>query len=130
VLFLPATLLALWLPEHPDRELDTITIGLEGSHIVDWASAPVRRASGVPCGGQCPCPEGTVVTISAARARRIAIRRDDGYAILARVGAKTSGPLQPLVLALVAFAAMDRTPALSMTTAAPVLSPLLFVGRR
>jgi MFS family permease len=35
VLFLPATLLALWLPELPDRELDTITIGLQGSHIVD-----------------------------------------------------------------------------------------------
>jgi MFS family permease len=35
VLFLPTTLLALWLPELPDRDLDTITIGLGASPIVD-----------------------------------------------------------------------------------------------
>jgi hypothetical protein len=35
VLFLPATLLALWLPELPYRDLDTIAIGLGGSPIVD-----------------------------------------------------------------------------------------------
>jgi MFS family permease len=35
LLFVPATLIALWLPELPDRDLDTITIGLGGSTIVD-----------------------------------------------------------------------------------------------
>jgi MFS family permease len=35
VLFLPATLLALWLPELPDRDLDSATIGLGGSPILD-----------------------------------------------------------------------------------------------
>jgi hypothetical protein len=35
LLFLPATLIALWLPELPDRVPDTITIGLGGSPIVD-----------------------------------------------------------------------------------------------
>ena len=35
LLFLPATLIALWLPDLPDRDLDTITIGLGGSPIVD-----------------------------------------------------------------------------------------------
>ena len=34
LLFLPATLIALWLPDRPDRDLDTITIGLGGSDIV------------------------------------------------------------------------------------------------
>jgi MFS family permease len=35
VLFLPATILALWLPELPDRDLDTISIDLGGTPIVD-----------------------------------------------------------------------------------------------
>ncbi len=35
LLFLPATLLALWLPELPDRDLDTIPIGLGGTPLVD-----------------------------------------------------------------------------------------------
>jgi hypothetical protein len=35
LLFLPATLIALWLPDLPDRDLDTITIGLGGGRIVD-----------------------------------------------------------------------------------------------
>jgi hypothetical protein len=34
-LFLPATMIALWLPDLPDRDLDTITIGLAGSQIVN-----------------------------------------------------------------------------------------------
>src|SRR4029079_4529999 len=34
-LFLPATLLALWLPELPDRDLDSISIDPGGTPIVD-----------------------------------------------------------------------------------------------
>lgn len=52
LLFLPATLIALRLPDFPDRDLDTMTIGLGGRRIVDWASAPVRHAGGVPRDGQ------------------------------------------------------------------------------
>ena len=35
LLFLPATPLALWLPDLPDQDLETISIGLEGTPIVD-----------------------------------------------------------------------------------------------
>jgi MFS family permease len=35
LLFMPATLLALWLPELLDRDLDTTSIGLGGTPIVD-----------------------------------------------------------------------------------------------
>jgi MFS family permease len=35
LLFLPATLIALWLPDLPERDLDTIRIGLGGGPIVD-----------------------------------------------------------------------------------------------
>ena len=35
LLFLPATPLALWLPDLPDQDLETISIGLQGTPIVD-----------------------------------------------------------------------------------------------
>jgi MFS family permease len=35
LLFLPATLVALWLPDLPDRDLDTIMIVVGGGHIVN-----------------------------------------------------------------------------------------------